>query len=57
MPEIYLRQPGFTYNACGAFPKNRERIKKIKETGDSQYICKNEQDEGCFQHDMAYGNF
>ena len=30
MPEIHLRQPGFTYSACGTFTKNKERIKKIK---------------------------
>ena len=26
MPEIHLRQPGFTYSACGSFTKNKERI-------------------------------
>ena len=35
MPEINLRQPGFTYSACGSFTKNKERIKKIKEVSDS----------------------
>ena len=30
LPEIYLRQPGFTYSACGPFTKNRERIQKLK---------------------------
>ena len=30
MPDIYLRQPGFTYSACGKFTKNKERIKKFK---------------------------
>ena len=29
MPEIHLKQPGFTYNLCGPFTKNKERIKKI----------------------------
>ena len=38
MPEIYLRQAGFAYNACGPFTKNRERIEKYKETGDLWYI-------------------
>ena len=38
MPEMYLRQPGFTYSACGLFTKNKVRIQKFKETGDSQYI-------------------
>ena len=31
MPEMYLRQPRFTYSACGPFTKNKERIKKFKE--------------------------
>ena len=35
-PEMHLRQPGFTYSACGPFTKNRERIQKVKETGDSK---------------------
>ena len=30
LPEIYLRQPGFTYSACGPFTKNRKRIQKLK---------------------------
>ena len=34
MPEIHLRQQGFTYSACGPFGKNTERIKKVKEIGD-----------------------
>ena len=57
MSEINLRQPGFTYSACGPFTKNKERIKKFKETGDASYIYKNELDRACFQHDMAYGDF
>ena len=50
MPEVHLRQSGFTYGACGLFTKN-------KETGDSRYIYQNELDEAYFQHDMAYGDF
>ena len=57
IPEMHLKQPGFTYSACGPFTKNKERIKKIKETGDTSYIYKNELDKACFQHDMAYGDF
>ena len=30
MPEMNLRQPGFTYSACGPFTKNKERIQKLK---------------------------
>ena len=57
MPEMHLRQPGFTYSACGPFTKNKERIQKFKERGDTSYIYKNELDKTCFQHDMAYGDF
>ena len=55
MPEMHLRQPRFTYSACGPFTKSKERIQKFKETGDTSYIYKNELDKACFQLDMAYG--
>ena len=57
MPEMHLKQPRFTYSACGPFTKNEERIQKFKETGDTSYIYKNELDKACFQYDMAYGDF
>ena len=57
MPEMHLIQPGFVYSVCGPFTKNKERIQKFKETGDTNYIYKNELDKVCFQHDMAYGDF
>ena len=57
MPEMHLRQPGFTYSAYGSFTKNKEKIRKFKETGDTSYIYKNELDKACFQGDMAYGDF
>ena len=57
IPEMHLKQPGFSYNACGPFTKNKERIQKFKETGDTNYIYKNELDRACFQQDMAYGDF
>ena len=57
MPEMHLKQPGFTYSACRTFTKNKEKIRKLKETGDTSYIYKNELDQTCFQHDMAYGEF
>ena len=56
MPEMHLKQPGFTYSACGPFSKNKEQIQKFKKTGDTSYISKNELDKACFQHDMAYGD-
>ena len=57
MPEMHLIQPQFVYSACRPFIKNKERIKKFKEIGDTTYIYKNELDKACFQHDMAYGDF
>ena len=30
MPEMYLKQPGFTYSACGPFTKNKEKFKNLK---------------------------
>ena len=57
MPEMHLKQPGFSCSACGPFTKNKERIQKFKETGDAKYIYRNELDKACFHHDMAYGDF
>ena len=54
---MHLKQLVFTYSACGPFTKNKGRIQKFKETGDTSYIYKNELDKACFQHDMAYGDF
>ena len=55
MPEMYLKQPSFTYSACGLFTKNKERIEKFMEIGNTGFIYKNELDKACFQHDMGYG--
>ena len=41
MPEMHLKQPGFTYSACGPFTKNNKRIQKFKETEDTKYIYSN----------------
>ena len=41
MPEMHLKQPGFTYSACGSFTKKQERIQKFNETGYTNYIYKN----------------
>ena len=57
MPEMHLKQSGFTYSACGPFTKNKERIQNFKEAGDTSYIYKNELEKACFQHDVAYGDF
>ena len=32
MPEMYLRQPGFTYSACGPFRKRNKESKNLRFT-------------------------
>ena len=54
MPEMHLKQPDFTYSACGPFTKNKERIEKFMQTGNTDFIYKNELGKACFQHNMAY---
>ena len=53
IPEMHLKQPGFTYSACGPFTKSKEKIQKLKKN--RRY--KNELDKACFQHNMAYREF
>ena len=55
MPEMHLKQPGFSYSACSPFTRNKERTEKLMQTGNKDYICRNELDKAFFQHDMAYG--
>ena len=55
MPEPHLKQPGFTYSACVPFTRNKERIEKFMQTGNTDFIYRNELDKACFQHDMADG--
>ena len=57
MPQIHLTQPAFTYSACGQFTKTKERMQKFIQTGDTNYIYKNDLDKFCFQDDMAYGKY
>ena len=50
-----LKQPGFTYNACGPFTRNKERIEMFMQAINTDFIYRNELDEAYFQHDLAYG--
>ena len=38
MPELHLKQPGFTYCACGPFTKHRERILKFRKTDNLKHL-------------------
>ena len=55
IPEMHLKQSGFTYSECGPLTKNKEQIEKFMQTGNTDFIYRNELDKACFQHDMAYG--
>ena len=61
MPEMHLKQPGFTYSVCEVFTKSKERTQKFKETGDTSYLYKNELDKASFcwkaYEDLAYEDF
>ena len=57
MPKMHLKQPGFTYRACGPFRKSNERIKKFMQPVDTRYIYRNDLEKASFQHDMAYGSY
>ena len=44
MPEMHLKQAGFTYSACGLFTKNKEKIEKFMQTVKTNFVYKNELD-------------
>ena len=46
--QLHLRQPGFTYSVCGPFTKSKERFEKFMQTGNTDFIYKNELDKACF---------
>ena len=57
MSETYLKDLKVgTYSACGPFTQNKYRIDKFIQTGDTNYIYKNELDKACFAHDAAYSD-
>ena len=55
MPEMHIKQPGFTYSACGPLTENKGRREKFMQTRNTSFIYKNELDKACFQHGMVYG--
>ena len=55
MSEMHLRQPGFTYSDCGPFTRNKQKIQRFFQIGDTSSVYQNDLDKACFQHDMAYG--
>ena len=48
MPQMHLKQPGFTYSVCGPFTRNKERIEKFMQTGNTDVTYRNELDKLAF---------
>ena len=55
VPEMHLKQLRLTYSTSGPLTKNKERIEKFMQSGNTDFVYRNELDKACFQHDMAYG--
>ena len=57
MPEMHLKQPGFTYSACGSLKTNKELKSLCKQETQTLFTETNllKPDKACFQHDMVYG--
>ena len=56
MPELHLKQPGFTYISCGPFTKHHERTQKFRETSNLKHLYRNELEKACFAHDASYSD-
>ena len=54
LPELHLKQPGFTHSVCGPFTKHCGRIQKFTETGNLKHLYRNELYKACFTHDAAF---
>ena len=56
MPELHLKQPDFTYLACGPFTKHCERIQKLRETDNVKHLYRNKLDKASFAYYVAYSD-
>ena len=54
MPELLLKQQGFTYSVCGLFNKHCERIQTFRETGNLNHLYRNELGKACLAHNVAH---
>ena len=50
LPELHLKQLGFTYSACGPLTKHGDRIQKFREWGNLKHLYRNELGKACFVH-------
>ena len=55
--EMHLKQPKFTYSVCSPVTKNKKSDQKFVQTGNTNYIYRNDLDKACLQYDMAYDKY
>ena len=48
MPQMHLKQPGFTYSACDTSTKNKEITENFMQTGNTDFIYRNDLDKACY---------
>ena len=56
IPELHLKQRGFTYSTCSPFTKSKKRIEKSMQNRNTDFIYGNELDKAYFAHDMVIVN-
>ena len=56
IPELHLKQPGFTDSACELFTKHHERIQKFREISNIKHLYRNELEKACFAHDATHSD-
>ena len=56
MPELHLKQQGFTYSVCGIFNTHCERIQTFRETENWNHLYRNELGKACFAHAVAHSD-
>ena len=56
IPEVHLKEPGFTYSACGPFTKHCERFEKFSDTCNLKGLYRNELGKACFDLDVVYSD-
>ena len=54
--ELHLKQPEFTYSACGPVTKHCKRIQIFRQTYNFKHLYRNELDKACFAHNAAYSD-
>ena len=55
MPEMQLKQTGFTYSVCGYLPETKKELKNLCRQEIEILFTEMSFDKAFFEHDIAYG--